>query len=78
MVAETPRKPRVHRVSIDSQSQLSQVPLQKFNSAPAKLNGSLNSAFTPYASNDTLLGISKKLLFGENMFVSNVKMDYCL
>jgi len=73
LLNETPKKSREHRLSIDSMSQGGQISLQKFNSAPAKINNSANSAFTPYAPSDKLVGISKKLLFGDN-----IKLDYCL
>lgn len=78
MLVETPKKPKVHRLSIDSQSHLSVVPLQRFNSAPAKFNNSGNSAFTPYTPNDTFMEISKKLMFGDNLMSANIKMDYVL
>lgn len=75
---ETPKKPKVHRFSVDSQSQLSVTRLQKFNSAPPKFNNLSNSAFTPYTPNETLMDISKKLRFGDNLLNGNVKMDYVL
>jgi hypothetical protein len=75
---ETPKKPKVHRLSIDS-SQSNPITLQKFNSAPAKLiNSGSNSAFRPYTPADNFVDISRKLMFGDNTLYSDTKMDYTL
>lgn len=77
VVTETPKKPKVHRLSIDSSSLPNSLSLQKFNSEPAKFtNSGNNSAFKPYTATENFIDISKKLIFGDTSAYSDTKMDY--